>query len=378
VEVVLLSRKGENIYKRKDGRWEGRYIKSRINLKVRYGYVYGKTYKETRQKLTELRSNVMESQKETVTPNGTFKTCAVAWLSEKECVIKHSTCIKYSNMLDKYVIPDIGKLDIGLIGYDCISELCNNLLRNGGKLNNGLSTKTVSDILSVVKSVLKYASRSNYKIDTSAFDVSVKTKYKPIRVLSVQEQTKLMDYLTSNISDINIGIMFSLFTGIRIGELCALTWGDISMEAHTIYISKTLQRVQTPQGIKKTAVTITEPKSENSNRHIPIPQILYDMLNPSNNKSFYILTNSEKYIEPRLMEYHFSKVISKCGISNANFHALRHTFATRCIEVGFDVKSLSEILGHANVNITLNRYVHPSEDSKRENMDRLSQLFAVK
>jgi integrase len=285
--------------------------------------------------------------------------------------------MKYSNLLDKYVISTIGKIDIGLIGYDCISELCNNLLRNGGRLHNGLSVKTVSDVLSVVKSVLKYASRNKYKIDTSAFDVSVKTKYKPIRVLSIQEQTKLINYLTSNISDVNIGIMFSLFTGIRIGELCALTWGDISMEAHTIYISKTLQRVQTPQGEKKTAVTITEPKSENSNRHIPIPKILYDTLNPSKDKSFYILTNSEKYIEPRLMEYHFRKVISKCGISNANFHALRHTFATRCIEVGFDVKSLSEILGHANVNITLNRYVHPSEASKRENMDRLSQLFTV-
>jgi integrase len=286
--------------------------------------------------------------------------------------------MKYFNLLNKYTFADIGKIDIGLIGYDCIFELCNSLLGDGGKKRNGLSVKTVSDLLFVIKSVIKYASRCGYKIDTSAFEVSLKMKSKPIRVLSIQEQDRLIKYLKSNTSYINVGILLCLFTGIRIGELCALTWRDISMEEQSLRITKTLQRVQIQNGEKKTAITITEPKSESSNRHIPIPKIVYDMLNPSNDKSFYILTDSKKYIEPRLMEYHFGKVISQCGINNANFHALRHTFATRCIEVGFDVKSLSEILGHANVNITLNRYVHPSEDSKRENMDKLSQLFAVK
>jgi integrase len=325
-----------------------------------------------------MRNKILEAPKETNSLNVTFQICATAWLAQKERVVKHSTHMKYFNLLNKYTFPVIGKIDISLIGYDCIFELSSSLLGDGGKRRNGLSVKTVSDLLFVIKSVIKYASRSGYKIDTSVFDISVKMKSKPIRVLSIQEQGRLVDYLKSNVSDINIGILLSLLTGIRIGELCALTWEDISMEGRSIQITKTLQRVQTPNGEKKTSITITEPKSESSNRHIPIPKILYDMLNPSNDKSFYILTNSKKYIEPRLMEYHFGKVISKCGINNANFHALRHTFATRCIEVGFDVKSLSEILGHSNVNITLNRYVHPSENSKREYMDKLSQLFAVK
>lgn len=146
----------------------------------------------------------------------------------------------------------------------------------------------------------------------------------------------------------------------------------------TISVNKTLQRVQTPNGQSKTTITITEPKSDCSIRQIPIPNILIEFLTSSTNTSFYVLTNSHKYVEPRTVQNHFKSAISNCKIADANFHALRHTFATRCIEVGFDIKSLSEILGHANVNITLDRYVHPSMDLKKTNMDKLSSLFSVK
>ena len=140
-----------------------------------------------------------------------------------------------------------------------------------------------------------------------------------------------------------------------------------------------MQRIQTPDGPTKTKILIAEPKSQCSIREIPIAKTLKSFLEPYQDKKGYVLTGKEeKFIEPRTMQNRYKAILKAYGISNANFHTLRHTFATRCIEVGFDVKSLSEILGHANVSITLNRYVHPSMDLKQKNMDKLSDLFAVR
>ena len=140
-----------------------------------------------------------------------------------------------------------------------------------------------------------------------------------------------------------------------------------------------MQRIQIPDGPTKTKILISEPKSQCSIREIPITKTLRGFLELYQNEKGYVLTGKEnKFIEPRTMQNRYKVILETCGISNANFHTLRHTFATRCIEVGFDVKSLSEILGHANVNITLNRYVHPSMAMKQKNMDKLSEIFAVR
>lgn len=187
-------------------------------------------------------------------------------------------------------------------------------------------------------------------------------------------------YLKENLTIKNAGIMLSLFTGLRLGEVCALKWSNIDLENSILYITTTMQRVQnlSIEG-PKTKVYVSEPKSACSIREIPIPDMLLRLLaNFSNNGSCYFLTgSSEKFIEPRNLQYHFKTVLKKALIFDMNFHALRHTFATRCIEVGVDIKTLSEILGHANVNITLNRYVHPSLEEKRLNMEKLSEFLTV-
>ena len=172
------------------------------------------------------------------------------------------------------------------------------------------------------------------------------------------------------------GTLFALYTGIRIGELCALQWEDVSLQSATLKVQKTLQRIQdtTKGASSKTKIVITEPKSKCSIRDIPIPKFLVEIARHfSDSPKAYILTGDKlKYTEPRTVQNHFKKYIDSCGIERANFHALRHTFATRCIELGFEIKSLSEILGHANVNITLNRYVHSSFDLKSANMNKLA------
>ena len=158
-------------------------------------------------------------------------------------------------------------------------------------------------------------------------------------------------------------------------ELCALKWENISLENATLKVQKTLQRIQeTNKGAStKTKIVITEPKSKCSIRDIPIPKFLVEIARQFlDSPKAYILTGDKsKYVEPRTMQNHFKQFVDACGIEDANFHALRHTFATRCIELGFEIKSLSEILGHANVNITLNRYVHSSFDLKSANMNKL-------
>ena len=374
-----MPRKGENIYKRKDGRWEGRYIKGHRDSKTLYGYIYGKTYKEVKEKLLHAKTQPPQQASAMSQAVGLpFSAYARLWLSEKETTVKYSTYVKYRNLLEGYINPTIGNANIDKLGYDEISNLCITLMQHGGKNKDGLSPKMTSDCLTVVKSIIRYAARKKCNIDSSVFEVSVKLKNNPLRVLSMQEQDALLVYLRSDPTPINVGILISLFTGIRIGELCALQWKDVSIESKTISVNKTLQRVQTPNGQSKTTITITEPKSDCSIRQIPIPNILIEFLTSSTNTSFYVLTNSHKYVEPRTVQNHFKSAISNCKIADANFHALRHTFATRCIEVGFDIKSLSEILGHANVNITLDRYVHPSMDLKKTNMDKLSSLFSVK
>lgn len=142
-----------------------------------------------------------------------------------------------------------------------------------------------------------------------------------------------------------------------------------------------MQRLQCEPGYaSKTKVIITTPKSNCSIRKIPIPDSMIDLIATEfSNRNGYLLTGHDsKYVEPRTMQNHFKRVLKECQIRDLKFHVLRHTFATRCVELSFDIKSLSEILGHASVNITMNRYVHPTMDLKRENMNKLSDLFTVK
>jgi integrase len=379
----FMPRKGENIYKRKDGRWEGRYIKSKTSTgKAVYGYVYAKTYREVKAKLQNETVSVLQKTKLTPTTNCvSFLTMATEWLDSITPQVKISTVNKYRNLLQSYILPAYGELALNSITYDFIEKQCQELLLHGGSNHSGLSPKTVSDTLSVVRSILKFSIRKGEIIPCDGSGVSIKQEARYMRVFSRSEQEQLCDYLYSKINPCKIGILLSLFTGLRIGEVCALRWEDVSFSEQTIYVHHTLQRVQnTSENRRKTKIVLTTPKSACSIRLIPLPEPLVEILRDYKTvEKGYLLTNSDlSFIEPRTMQNQFKKVLKESGIESANFHALRHTFATRCIEFGFDVKSLSEILGHATINITMNRYVHPTLELKRANMKKLSQLLAVK
>ncbi len=360
-----MSKRGENIYKRKDGRWEGRItVCFPSSKKVS---VYGKTYREVKEKLMNYQTTTLQfcNQMDTVA------SAILIWLSEKEKKLKTSTCVKYKNLSNKYILPRIGDVPVRKLTKEIVTNFFQSLS------DVGVSSKVVKDVFMILKSAILHLCGTVDLIlpDLSAFPK--KSKLQKITVLSNHEQTRLETVLLDRLDEKRFGILLCLYTGLRIGELCALRWENINLCTKSILITKTMQRLQSQNGIdkeKRTVIIETDPKSLDSMRVVPIADFLVyfmESMRPMT-ESAYLLTGTEKYIEPRSYTNLFKRVLKEAGIRDYNFHALRHTFATRCIENGMDVKSVSEILGHSTTKITLDRYVHPSLERKQDWLNKLA------
>ncbi|MBP3855114.1 MAG: site-specific integrase [Ruminiclostridium sp.] len=353
-----------NIYQRRDGRFEARLSLGKDeNGKRHYRSFYGSTYAEAENKLLSVQEKHCFDISLTEI---TVKELSYEYLQVVRARLKESSIANYSMKLEKHIIPELGNITCCLLRSSDVSEFIDR------KLKSGLSARYVSDIVVLLKSIFRYASRTyGIKNPTEAIAMSKRTKTE-IEILNSDQQTKLLNYLRGSISLTSLGICISLYTGIRIGELCALQWRDIDFDNCTIKISKTIQRIQHNVGNKKTKLIITEPKSQSSVRTIPIPRFLMEMLCKAKSSSeCFVLSGNNKPVEPRAMQYRFAKLLKKVNLPSVHFHSLRHAFATNCIALGFDVKTLSEILGHSSVEITLNRYVHSSMDRKRAYMGLL-------
>ena len=363
-----MPKRGENIYKRKDGRWEGRiHIPNSSKKKS----IYGHSYREVKEKLSEYKHMLPPTE----TKNLAFSKILDGWLKQKQSIVKISTFNKYKNLLEKYILPNLGDLQITEIDSAKVNSMITCLLARE-ETDDGLSPKTIRDICMIIKSSLKYAA-ALHSVTVNSLELYIpSSSQKEVRALSISEQKALEKWLLTDLDLRKLGILVCLYTGLRIGEICALKWKNVNLDSETIYICSTIQRVQTfDNNNNKTMILESTPKSQCSIRTIPIPKSLSLLLKQYriNNEEAYILTGlKSKFIEPRLYEYIFEKYIVEAGIPSINFHVLRHTFATRCVELNFDIKSLSEILGHSTTKITLDRYVHPSIERKRVQMDRLS------
>ncbi len=371
-----MPRKGENIYKRKDGRWEARYIYSYDAVgKAQYKYLYAPTYAEVKAKL--LSRNTSKPEEHKVARNKeTYSYWIDEWLRSKRLSVKESTYIRYIKMAENHIKPVLGKYPVNKIGTELMEQYVFDKLQSGRiDESGGLSSKTMSDIMVIIKESFKYAQCCG--VDTICrFDrISFKKTTKEMRVLSVIEEQQLVSVLMDTTDRYKLGVFICLYTGIRIGELCALKWKHISLTEKTIKIEQTMQRLQYEHTVTdaKTRIIITEPKSDSAYRTIPLPDFVVDIITPFvGYADGYVLSeNGCAVIEPRTMQNHFKAYLAEGNIEDSNFHALRHTFATRCVEAGFDIKTLSEILGHASVKITLDKYVHSSMELKRTSMDKL-------
>lgn len=364
-----MPKRGENIRKRKDGRWEARY-KDKTG---KYKSVYGKSYKETKEKLNDRRNaeeNLLSTKKQT-DDSITFQSVCEQWLCLKKLKIKISSYSNYHTIVYNHLIPFWKDKNINEINFQ--SETIQLVEM---KLEENLSVKRIQEIIGRLKQILKFAKRQ-YDIQNIDIEVDLQQYFKTeIKVLSEEEQKKLIDVLLIKKDVRKLGVLISLFMGLRIGEVCALKWSDIDLVAGTLTISKTLQRVKCFDEVSsfKTKIVVDTPKSLKSRRCLPIPLILLKMLKEYQNKdNTYILTGkSENYIEPRQYENILNGYLKEADIRKINYHILRHTFATRAIEKNIDVKTLSEILGHSSIAITLQLYVHPSMEDKKKSIEKIA------
>lgn len=357
-----MPRRGENIYKRKDGRWEARYVKEvSIDGYKKYGSVYAKTYNEVKAK-QQLFLLPERSKRNSVIV--VVSDIMYEWLENNKNQVKISTYQKYKTTIEKHIVPELGRIQIQHLSSAIIQQYTDKLL------SKTISRTTVNDILIVLGMGLAYA-EEEYSLHIPKISF-VKNPPKEMRVLSVSEQNIFVEYLLNKNDVFSFGMLLALFTGLRIGELCALTWDDIG--ENTIRVNKTVQRVQ-QNGY--TEILTLPPKTISSNRVIPIPKELMCLLKSKRANGAVLKQENGKQIEPRLMQMKFKKYTTDCGIENINFHSLRHSFATRCVEVGFDIKTLSEILGHSDVKTTLNKYVHSSMEQKARQMNLLKFNIAI-
>lgn len=365
-----MPRRGNNIYKRADGRWEGRILKENLLPgESRYKYVYGKTYGETKKKMDVTRQQMTSSRDICLF---TMEEAAALWLMEKKDYWKITTYASYGNLIRKYIIPVIGSCKAARIDSKILERMVEKIRYNekGRRLSDGY----LHNICSIVIMILSHLQK-RYHFSLCIPQNPVPSGKRTVMLLPGDHDLQMLEkYLFSHITKegTSLGILTSLYTGLRVGELCALKWENINLEDEVIYIRQTLQRTKLADGSKNnTGIIFQTPKTATSMREIPIPPVLVPLFNKYKGESSEFLVKGKKrpFAEPRTMEYRFERILEVCGIKKFHFHLLRHTFATRCIAKGFDIKSLSELLGHSNIQTTLNLYVHSSTQHKRQLMN---------
>ena len=295
--------------------------------------------------------------------------------------LKGGTINKYQNLIDTHIMPELGRVKLSELDSTMINTFLTKKMTSGRvDHKGGLSASYVRSIMLVISSSIKYAVEEQMCLPLKTPICKPSTTKKDLPVLSRDEQKHLEQYLLSDLDNTKAGILISLHTGLRIGEICALTWDDVDLQNHIIKVRHTVARVKNSDARfgSSSCLILDTPKTAASTRDIPISSALLPILTIINNQasSKFVVSNSETFLSPRTFEYRYHRLLEESGIASINYHALRHTFATRCIEAGVDVKSLSEMLGHANVGVTLNTYVHSSMELKRTQLEKLITFSA--
>lgn len=356
-----MPRRGENIYKRKDKRWEGRYVAGyNADGRAIYKSVYGKSYTEVKMKL----KNHTEPEKGKPI-NISLTDWVYDYLKSQSNKMKIGTIKIYERYFDSFIKPFFGSLALRKTSKEILQSFINSL--------SGLSASTIKGVFSFLREALKKANKDEY-IPPVWIDIELpKIKRNEVEVFTREEQSRIENALDIETNSNDIGILICLYTGVRIGEVCGLKWEDIDFENADIYINRTVQRL-TIDG--KSILCELPPKSETSRRKIPIPTCLLEKLKTvyQNRKSEYILNTDFHMMDTRTFQYQYKKKLEIAGVRYANAHTMRHTFSVRALELGFDIKTLSEILGHSDASITLKTYAHSLDEHKRNSMEKFTQI----
>lgn len=379
-----MARHGENIRKRADGRWEGRYKAwDKQKEKEIYRSVYGRTYEEVKERLCRAkfdlahtpRENQIQSEAGCEKEEGRsdaavlFSQAAVEWLADIAAKRKYSTYVKYETVYNTHLA--------GIIGACRLSDTAAPEIQ--AKLFDHLSMAMLSESLQksiccIANQILLFAGRK-YSVNVSLLEKpDIKHRTKPVEALSKAEQARLLSGIYGGLDLYNIALLLCLYTGLRLGELCALKWTDLDFKNMSMTVNSTVQRIAVQGHMTRTILLEAAPKSDSSRRTIPLTAEIINLLSRLTENQPYVFGGS-KPLEPRTMQYRYKKLLKEVNVDDRNFHILRHTFATNCIENGMDVKALSEILGHSDIKITLNRYVHPTLESKRRQIGLLPDFY---
>lgn len=306
-----------------------------------------------------------------------FESLAIEWFESRKKYLKESTKAFYLFELQNYIFPEFGKIEIENLDEDIIQKTVYKWQIESSKYGKALRKSTISNLVMLIKQIIKYAIKKNYlsPIELKIFYMP-EIKENKNKVFTDEEQDMIIKAVESDLSFKSFGILLSLNTGIRIGELCALHWYDIDFNQNILTIQNTMQRVYEKNQYPKTKIIIGSPKTVKSIRTIPLSQKLQDVFSclPDVNFKGYILTNNFSFMEPRNFRRFYANFLVKHDIKYLNFHCLRHSFATRLIQNGADYKCVSELLGHNNINTTMNMYVHPNLNQKRNCIE----LFYIK
>lgn len=348
-----LANTGDNIYRRKDKRWEGRFISGRkANGQAKYTYVYGKTRTETKEKLEKRK--LMVAAQPTGSCRMTVKELFLWYLERID--VKPSTRSRYKFQIENHILPHLGSVSVASLTANQLLGFLHQQ-RESGRLDGGrLSVKSVRDIGVLIKAALK-AAVTEYHFYCDALNVKLpKAKQREIEPFTGTELQIIAKMLTPAANYKDAGIILSANCGARLGEVCAAKVSDIDFVNGTFRIERAVQRIK--QG-EKTQLVVQTPKSDASVRTVPLPADALEYLQKAVAglpQDAYILTGrADKPMEPRTYQYYFESVLRRCGIRKRCYHTLRHTYATRCIEKGIDIKSVSEMLGHSDITTTLHQ-----------------------
>ncbi len=304
---------------------------------------------------------------ETAMPCGTLKDLSAGWLQDRQEAVKKSTFSTYSYCVKVHILPLAGDMPLAELDGEAVMAFVQKIQEKE------LADTTTRSILVVFKFIIKYGIRSGLIGREILEYCHASCRRTESRVLAIQDSAKMKEYLLRKRTIFPLAILLCRGTGIRIGELCGLKWGDIDFEACTFNIKRTVSRLPNPDtsaGQPRTILYIRTPKSHTSSREIPIPGYLINALKRlRKGDDLYVLTGRSTCTEPRNVQKRFKTILKRCEMEDCNFHAMRHGFATACLENGVDCKTVSAILGHASIRTTMDFYVHTSMRQKKDCID---------
>lgn len=363
-----MSKRGENIYKRKDGRYEGRYVIGKTPAgKTKFGYIYGKQYQSVRNALMIKKAEQLAQNEDSSGSGIKLSVWMERWLeNEQRMRVKPSSYQVYLNAYRKHIRPGLGNIPLCKLTPAIIQDFLDALSENG------LAPGTIKGILRLLAAGLRNALDEGMIRKNPCRKACVRAN-SPMeqRILSHEEQSELC---TAAKETGNLPALLGLCSGMRIGEICGLKWSDIDWKNHTISVHRTVQRIRQPASAPvKTCLHVGAPKSSHSQRIIPIPDFILKLLEPMRCNSAYVFGNVGQAAEPRTIQRQFQRLAQRLEMQNVHFHTLRHTFATRLLEQGVDVKTVSTLLGHSSTQITLDFYIHSQLKNQRRAVERFAR-----